>query len=159
MDLNATILCEFFIFALFYQIVQKKIWPGFTALLNEREAHIAAGLESAALGHQTLQNATKQANLIVREAQQKAQLILDEAEQQMIVLKEQAEREIKNLRLEAQKQAIVDYENIKKKFLIEAKTHYVEVAAQLCASVLKVDNNKENSHALIKLALDQLDHA
>jgi F-type H+-transporting ATPase subunit b len=156
MDLNATILCEFLIFALFYGIVQKKIWPGFRQILNQRQAHISAGLESAVKGHKTLEDARQQAAAILKEAMSEAQKILDQAQENATRLNEGAIEEINQLRIAAQKQAIEEHDNLKKKFLIEAKSHYVEIASAMCSFVLNNPENDANNKALFQQALVKL---
>jgi F0F1-type ATP synthase membrane subunit b/b' len=137
--------------------VQKKIWPGFQQILNQRQAHISAGLESAVKGHKTLEDARQQATTIIKEATIKAQKILDQAQENATRLNERAIEEINQFRMAAQKQAIEDHDNLKKQFLIEAKSHYIEIASAMCSFVLNNPENDANNKALFQQALVKLD--
>ncbi len=155
MDLNLTIFCEFLIFAVFFLIIKKKLWPEFLAVLNERERLISAGLESSAKAKELLDNAKKEANMIVNQAQQKGQIIIDQTQHHIALLKEQAEAEISALHSNFKHQTELEHQAMLRKFTNEAKAHYADVAISVASRVLKKDPSTL-SKALFEDAVEQL---
>ena len=158
MDLNATILCEFLIFGLFYKIVQKHVWPAFQAILKEREEMIAAGLESAAKGHKMLDEAQQEAAVIVKNAMKKAEEIMVHAEQEAAERKNKLSYELELLKEKAQSQAEEEYKQLQHKFYQEAKNHYLEIASKLCKVALQETSTQQLiDRAVLERALSQLE--
>lgn len=133
---NGTFFVELLIYGVFYYFVKIAIWPKFCGVLEEREAFIEQGLQSAREGYALLQDAEKKASDCIVAAELRAKKIFDEAQAQAEHLKDSALAEIEELRLHAQKEARDEYEQMKERFLVEAREHYVSIAEQLCTKVL-----------------------
>lgn len=150
--LNGTFFIELLIYGSFYYFVKVVVWPKFCGVLEEREAFIEQGLQSARDGYALLQDAEKKATECIVTAEARAKKIFEEARTQADHLKEQAVLEIEELRALAQKEAREEYEQMKERFLLEAREHYLSIANQLCEKVLRQEE------PVVAKALNKLIH-
>lgn len=134
--LNGTFIVELFIYGVFYYFVKVSVWPKFCGVLEEREAYIEKGLQSARDGYAMLQDAEKKAADCITDAEKKAKKIFEEARSEADRLKEQAMSEIEALRVLSQKECVQEYEQMKERFVQEAKEYYFLVAREICEKVL-----------------------
>jgi len=101
MNLNATLLAQAVVFAVFIWLTAKLIWPHLTRAIEARQKTIADGLAAGEQGRKSLEVSSRQAEQAVQEARNRAADILSQAEKrsaQMIdeargVAKEEAGRE------------------------------------------------------------------
>ena len=80
MNINATLLGQAIMFALFAWFCLKFIWPPLTAALEARKKQIADGLAAAERGKHDLELAAKRATEVLHEAKEKAAEIIANAE-------------------------------------------------------------------------------
>lgn len=95
MDINATIIGQFIVFAILVWVTMKFIWPQITKAMHEREKKIAAGLEAAERGERELETAEQKAISIIRDAKQQATRILEQANVQSAQLLDEAKTQAK----------------------------------------------------------------
>lgn len=100
MDINATIIGQFIVFAILVLVTMKYIWPLITNFMHEREKKIAAGLEAAEQGKRELATAEHQALSIIRDAKQQATRILEQANLQSAKLLDESKA---NAKLESER--------------------------------------------------------
>ncbi|MEJ1958646.1 MAG: F0F1 ATP synthase subunit B [Nitrosomonadales bacterium] len=72
MNINATLLGQTIMFALFVWFCMKFVWPPITAALDARKKQIADGLAAAERGKHDLDLAAKHSAELLREAKEKA---------------------------------------------------------------------------------------
>ena len=77
MNINLTLIIQMLVFAALVWAVMKFIWPSILGTMDERARKIALGLEAAEKGQLQLQEAHKEAEVIIREARERAQKIID----------------------------------------------------------------------------------
>jgi len=80
MNLNATMIAQAAVFALFIWITVRYIWPHLLRAIETRQKHIADGLAEAERGRSSLNEAQKQTEVLLREARARAQEIVVAAE-------------------------------------------------------------------------------
>ena len=95
MDINATIIGQFFTFAILVWVTMKYVWPPITKFMHEREKKIAAGLEAAERSKRELEMAEHKAFSIIREAKQQASQIIEQANLHSAQLMEEAKGQAK----------------------------------------------------------------
>lgn len=80
MNINATLLAQAIMFALFVWFCMRLVWPPIMAALAERQKQIADGLAAGERGRNELELATKRSTDILHTAKQKAAEIVAHAE-------------------------------------------------------------------------------
>lgn len=95
MDLNATIIGQFFTFAVLVWFTLKFVWPPITQAMHEREKKIAAGLDAAERSKRELEMAQRQALSIIKEARTQATHLIEEANRHAALLVEEAKQNAK----------------------------------------------------------------
>lgn len=72
MNINATLLAQMIVFAIFVWFCMKFVWPPLVNALAERKAKIAEGLAAAERGHQSQELGQKRAKDLLVQAKQEA---------------------------------------------------------------------------------------
>ena len=80
MNINATLLAQTIMFALFVWFCMKFVWPPIMAALEQRKKQIADGLADAERAKHDLEMAAKRSAEILREAKEKAGEIVSSGE-------------------------------------------------------------------------------
>ncbi|MDD5471054.1 MAG: F0F1 ATP synthase subunit B, partial [Sideroxydans sp.] len=80
MNINATLLAQLIMFALFVWFCMKFVWTPIVAALDERKKQIADGLADAERAKQDLELASRRSAEILREAKEKAGEIIGNSE-------------------------------------------------------------------------------
>ena len=105
MNINATLLGQLIMFALFAWFCMKFIWPPLTAALEARKKQIADGLAAAERGKHDMELAAKRAAEVLRDAKEKAAEIIalgDKRASEIVEeAKAKAEAEAGNIRARA----------------------------------------------------------
>ncbi len=79
MDINATLLVQMIVFALFVLFTMAYVWPPIAKALSERQEKISDGLAAAERGQRELELAQLRASESLKEAKASAQEIIDKA--------------------------------------------------------------------------------
>jgi F-type H+-transporting ATPase subunit b len=90
MNLNATLLAQAVVFALFIWLTAKLIWPHLTRAIEARQKTIADGLAAAEQGKRALELSTKQADESISQARSRAAEVLAQAEKRAAQMVEEA---------------------------------------------------------------------
>ncbi len=95
MNINATLLAQTIMFALFVWFCMKFVWTPIIAALEQRKKQIADGLADAERGKHDLELAAKRATDIMREAKEKAGEIISSGEKRAGEIVEAAKEQAK----------------------------------------------------------------
>ena len=79
MNINATLISQALIFAVFVYICYKYIWPPILSTMEERENKMAAGLEAAKQADDSLEEAKLTYEKELKEAKEEAANIVEKA--------------------------------------------------------------------------------
>ena len=90
MNLNATLLAQAVVFAVFIWLSAKLIWPHLTRAIEARQKTIADGLAAAEQGKNSLEVSSRQAEKAVQEARGRAAEVLAQAEKRAAQMVEEA---------------------------------------------------------------------
>ena len=90
MNINATVLAQTIMFALFVWFCMKFVWPPIMAALEQRKKQIADGLADAERAKHDLELAARRSAEILREAKEKAGEIIVNAEKRASEIIEEA---------------------------------------------------------------------
>ena len=90
MNLNATLLAQAVVFAVFIWLTAKLIWPHLTRAIEARQKTIADGLAAAEQGRKSLEISSRQAEQAVQEARGRAAEVLTQAEKRAAQMIEEA---------------------------------------------------------------------
>lgn len=82
MSINATLLAQMIVFAIFVWFTMKFVWPPIMQAMRERQKRISEGLAAAERGVRELNEATTKAESMVGKAREQAQEILSNAQRQ-----------------------------------------------------------------------------
>jgi len=136
MNINATLLGQTIMFAMFVWFCMKFVWPPIMAALEARRKQIADGLAEAERGKQSLELATKRATEILHEAKTKAAEIiaLGEKRGNEIVEEAKAQAKAEGERLLAAAKGDIDQEVFRAKE--ELRTQVSGIALAGAAKIL-----------------------
>jgi F-type H+-transporting ATPase subunit b len=95
MNINATLIGQAIMFALFAWFCMKFIWPPLIGALEARKKQIADGLAAAERGKHDLELAAKRATEVLREAKEKAAEIIAQGEKRSGEIVEEAKEQAK----------------------------------------------------------------
>ena len=95
MNINATLLAQTIMFALFVWFCMKFVWPPIMAALEQRRKQIADGLADAERAKHDLEMAAKRSADIMREAKEKAGEIVNNGEKRASEIIEEAKAQAK----------------------------------------------------------------
>ncbi len=82
MSINATLLAQMIVFAVFVWFTMKFVWPPIMTAMRERQKRISEGLAAAERGVRELNEATAKAEAMVGKAREQSQEILSNAQRQ-----------------------------------------------------------------------------
>ncbi|MES1941006.1 F0F1 ATP synthase subunit B [Salinisphaera sp. T5B8] len=82
MSINATLLAQMIVFAVFVWFTMKFVWPPIMNAMRDRQKRISEGLAAAERGARELNEATAKAEEMVAKARTQAQEILTNAQRQ-----------------------------------------------------------------------------
>lgn len=91
MDVNATLIFQMVVFAIFVWITMRYIWPPITKAMEERRAKIADGLAAAEKGQHDLDAAKHQIKVLLDDAKAQAAHIIEQGHQRAQHLVEEAQ--------------------------------------------------------------------
>ncbi|KXS33271.1 MAG: ATP synthase subunit b [Candidatus Gallionella acididurans] len=95
MNINATLLAQTIMFALFVWFCMKFVWPPIMAALEQRKKHIADGLADAERAKHDLELASKRSAELLREAKEKVSEIVANGEKRASEIVETAKTQAK----------------------------------------------------------------
>ncbi len=95
MNINATLLGQSIMFALFVWFCMKFVWPPIIAALEARKKLIADGLAAAERGKHDLELAAKRSAEVMREAKEKAAEIIAQGDKRASEIVEEAKTQAK----------------------------------------------------------------
>ena len=95
MNINLTLLSQAAAFAIFIWFTAKFIWPPLLRAIETRQKQVADGLAAAERGRQDLEQASKRAADVLREARGQAQELLAQADRRASQLVEEAKGQAK----------------------------------------------------------------
>ncbi len=95
MNINATLIGQAIMFALFVWFCMKFIWPPLITALENRKKQIADGLAAAERGKHDLDLAAKRSAEILREAKEKAAEIIANGDKRATEIVEEAKNQAK----------------------------------------------------------------
>jgi len=144
MNINATLLAQAIMFALFVWFCMKYVWPPIIGALEARKKQIADGLAAADRGKHELELAGKRASETMHEAKMKAVEIIAQAEKRAIQVIEEAKDAAKDEgdRMIAAAKAEIEQESHRAREALRG-----EVASLVVAGAGKVLRREVNAQA------------
>ena len=130
MNINATLLAQTIMFALFVWFCMKFVWPPIMAALEQRKKQIADGLADAERAKHDLELAAKRSAEILREAKEKAGEIIVNAEKRAseIIEAAKAKAKIEGERIIAGAKAEIDQEVFRAKEQLRTQVSAIALA-------------------------------
>ena len=130
MNINATLLAQTIMFALFVWFCMKFVWPPIMAALEQRKKQIADGLADAERAKHDLELAAKRSAEILREAKEKAGEIIVNAEKRdsEIIEAAKAKAKIEGERILASAKAEIDQEVFRAKEQLRTQVSAIALA-------------------------------
>lgn len=130
MNINATLLAQTIMFALFVWFCMKFVWPPIMAALEQRKKQIADGLADAERAKHDLELAARRSAEILREAKEKAGEIIVNAEKRDSELVEEAKAKakIEGERILAGAKAEIDQEVFRAKEQLRTQVSAIALA-------------------------------
>ena len=130
MNINATLLAQTIMFALFVWFCMKFVWPPIMAALEQRKKQIADGLADAERAKHDLELAARRSAEILREAKEKAGEIIVNAEKRdsEIIEAAKAKAKIEGERILAGAKAEIDQEVFRAKEQLRTQVSAIALA-------------------------------
>ncbi len=131
MNINATLIGQAIMFALFVWFCMKFVWPPIMVALETRKKQIADGLAAAERGKHDLDLAAKRSAEILREAKEKAAEIIALGDKRATEIVEEAKNQAKveGERIVAGAKAEIDQEVFRAKEQLRTQVSAVALAA------------------------------
>lgn len=150
MDLNATLLGQMITFAIFVWFTMSKIWPLLNTQLENRKQIIADGLAAAEKGQQILATAEEEAATKIHEAKLQCYKLLENAEKEAALILENVRQEARKERDEivASGHLAVDRAIIKAK--IELQDKVADLAILGAEKILQRNINMEDNQKILQ---------
>ncbi|WP_119395135.1 F0F1 ATP synthase subunit B [Salinibius halmophilus] len=155
MNVNATLLVQMIIFAIFVYLCVKFVWGPIVAALEERKKKIADGLNAADRAAKDLELAQENASKSLNEAKQQAAVIIEQANKRatQIIDESKAEAAAEGDRLVAAAKAEIEQEVNRAREELRARVAALAVEGAQKILQTQVDE-KAHSELLDKLAAD-----
>jgi len=136
MNINATLLAQTIMFALFVWFCMKFIWPPIMAALDQRKKQIADGLADAERAKLDLELAAKRSEEILHEAKEKVSEIVNSGEKRASEIVEAAkvQAKVEGDRIIAGAKAEIDQEVFRAKE--QLRTHVSAIALAGASKIL-----------------------
>lgn len=130
MNINATLLAQTIMFALFVWFCMKFVWPPIMAALEQRKKQIADGLAAAERGKLDLELAAKRSAEVLREAKEKVSEIVSNGEKRAseIVESAKAQAKVEGDRIIAGAKAEIDQEVFRAKEQLRTQVSAIALA-------------------------------
>ena len=130
MNINATLLAQTIMFALFVWFCMKFVWPPIMAALDQRKKQIADGLADAERAKRDLELAAKRSAEILREAKEKVGEIVINGEKRAseIVEAAKAQAKVEGDRIIAGAKAEIDQEVFRAKEQLRGQVSAIALA-------------------------------
>ena len=130
MNINATLLAQTIMFALFVWFCMKFVWPPIMAALDQRKKQIADGLANAERAKRDLELAAKRSAEILREAKEKVGEIVVNGEKRAseIVEAAKAQAKVEGDRIIAGAKAEIDQEVFRAKEQLRGQVSAIALA-------------------------------
>lgn len=130
MNINATLLAQTIMFALFVWFCMKFVWPPIIGALEQRKKQIADGLADAERAKHDLELASKRSAELLREAKEKAGEIIINAEKRAseIIEADKAKAKIEGERIIAGAKAEIEQEIFRAKEQLRTQVSSIALA-------------------------------
>ena len=130
MNINATLLAQTIMFALFVWFCMKFVWPPIMAALEQRKKQIAEGLANAEKAKLDLELAAKRSTEILREAKEKISEIVNNGEKRASEIIEAAkvQAKVEGDRIIAGAKAEIDQEVFRAKEQLRTQVSAIALA-------------------------------
>ena len=130
MNINATLLAQTIMFALFVWFCMKFVWPPIMAALNQRRKLIAEGLADAERAKHDLELAAKSSVQVIREAKEKTAEIIALGEKRASEIVEEAkiQARVEGERIITGAKAEIDQEVFRARELLRTQVSAVALA-------------------------------
>lgn len=148
MNINATLIAQAIMFALFVWFCMKYVWPPIVGALETRKRQIADGLAAGDRGRHDLELAAKRATETLHEAKQKAADIIVQAERRAAQLVDEAKGEAKE---EGDRMIVAAKAEIQQETHRARETLRGEIAALVVAGAGKVLRREVDAKAHAEL--------
>ena len=130
MNINATLLAQTIMFALFVWFCMKFVWPPIMAALDQRKKQIADGLAGAERAKHDLELAAKRSTEILREAKEKVGEVVTNGEKRAseIIEAAKAQAKVEGDRIIAGAKAEIEQEVFRAKELLRTQVSAIALA-------------------------------
>jgi F-type H+-transporting ATPase subunit b len=149
MEINATLLGQILTFLLLVWFTMKYVWPPITKAMHERESKIAAGLEAADRSKTELEEAEKNAAVLLREAKQEASHIVDLAHKRSVQMVEEAKDAARQEGQRILEQAQEEFAREVTKTREELRKHLAKLAIAGAEKIIKQNLDTKANTALL----------
>jgi F-type H+-transporting ATPase subunit b len=109
LDINATLIVQMIVFAIFVWFTMKFVWPPLASAMDDRQQKIADGLAASERGQRELELAQHRVSEALKGAKSQASDIIEKANRRASQIVEDAKEQAKN---EAQRQAKIAHEQL-----------------------------------------------
>jgi F-type H+-transporting ATPase subunit b len=137
-------------FGIIFFILSRLVWPRVTKMLDERAARIAQGLEDARAAEEARENAERERDKLLRQAQVEGQKVVEEARQRG---EEQGRQALQDARQEADQirvQARAQAEEERNRILSETREQIADLAMAAAERVIGESLDAQKQRAVVK---------
>jgi F-type H+-transporting ATPase subunit b len=137
-------------FGIIFFVLARLVWPRVIKMLDDRAERIAQGLEDARAAEEARENAEREREKVLRQAQAEGQKVIDEArqrgEEQVKQTVQEARQEADQIRAQAHAQA----EEERNRILGEARDQIVDLALAAAERLIGDSLDEKKQRAVVK---------
>lgn len=156
MNINATLLGEALMFAIFIWFCMKFIWPPIIDALEKRRKIVADGLEAARMGEVALRDASLNAANEIAAAKEKAAEIIAAAERAALNLSDERRKEAKNEADSILEGARIEIELERSRMCEELRARFTELAVAGAEKIIRREINADVHAELLSSVVGEL---
>lgn len=143
MELNMTLISEMVVFLVFLLIVQKKVWPLFIEILNDRQREIAKGLQASQISQEALKQTQRKNKEMIAQTKVQCAEMIEAAGKRADLIEEKAKEQAEVIVVQARKH--IEEEKLQSEALFkkEAKAHYSSIVKQALLKLYETSERRE----------------
>ena len=154
MNINATLISQALIFAVFVYICYKYIWPPILSTMEERENKMAAGLEAAKQADDSLEEAKLTYEKELKEAKEEAANIVEKANKRSSQI-------LNDAKVKAEAEKIIEsgskkLENEANKTREELKQQLSSIVVETASKIIDEEIDEKKHENIIKKAAEEI---
>ena len=155
MDINATLLVEMIIFLIFLTLTKRLVWGKIIEIIDERRAIIEKGLKQADHAKNQEEKSKEKIKILMYESSIKANQIIQDAQKEAQLLIDKAKESCQQKLVQNEKELEAMSKQIKKKAQSQIEKQMLVLATEICQKALSESIDSTVSRKMIEKQISE----